>query len=119
MITVARTVLRHIDFNNTARSANHVVAAVLVDHMFRDHVAKDLLVPVNINLIITLNNASVTVVLSFNFKSNYSFRDHARREFLVLDKGCLQLACVFRPRPHKIITFLLVHETLTKILMMS
>ena len=51
IITVATTILRHIDFNNTARSANHVVAAVLVDHMFRDHVAKDLLVPGNITVI--------------------------------------------------------------------
>ena len=82
LITVAPTVLRHIDFNNTARSANHVVAAVLADHMFRDHVAKDLLVTVvNINMIITLNNASVTVVSSFNIKSNDLFRDHVRREF--------------------------------------
>ena len=48
LITVAPTVLRHIDFNNIARSANHVVAAVLADHVFRDHVAKDLLVPVSI-----------------------------------------------------------------------
>ena len=81
IITVAPTILCHINFNNTARSANHVVAAVLVDHMFRDHVAKDLLVPVNINLIITLNNASFTVVSSFNIKSNDLFRDHVRREF--------------------------------------
>ena len=90
IITVTPTILRHIDFNNTARSANHVVAAVLVDHMFRDHVAKDLLVPVvNINMIFALKNASVTVVLSFNIKSNYLLRDHVRREFLVLDKSCL------------------------------
>ena len=81
LITGAPTVLRHIDFNNTARSANHVVAAVLVHHVFRDHVAKDLLVPVNISMIITLNNASVTVVLSFNVKIDYLFRDNVRREF--------------------------------------
>ena len=56
------TVLRHINFNSTSRSANHVVSAVLVDHMFRDHVAKDLLVPVDMNMIV-LNITSIIVVI--------------------------------------------------------
>ena len=81
LITVAPTVLRHIDFNNTARSANHVVATVLADHMFRDHVAKDLLVPVDMNMIV-LNITSIIVVLSFNIKTNNVFRDDATKEFL-------------------------------------
>ena len=58
-----------------------MVATVLVDHMLRDHVAKDLLVPGNINMIITFRNASVIVVLSINVKIDYLFRDNARREF--------------------------------------
>ena len=85
---LTRTVLRHINFNRTSRSANHVVSAVLVDHMFRDHVAKDLLVPFNMNMII-FDITSIIVVLSFNIKTNNVFRDDATKEFLVLDKGCL------------------------------